>query len=68
MNISEILCIHPNVSSSFKVKKKKKIVIQSPGEPREHRLGKVLQGRLKSIITIILSYLIVLFFGGFRFQ
>ena len=35
--------------------------IQAPGEPREHRLGEVLQGRLKSKFIIILSCLIVLF-------
>ena len=33
-----------------------------PGEPREHHLGEVLQGRSKSKFNIILSNLIVLFF------
>ena len=37
--------------------------IQPPGEPREHRLGEVLQGRSKFKFNIILSYLLVLFFG-----
>ena len=34
---------------------------QPPGEPREHHLGEVLQGRSKSKFYITLSYLIVLF-------
>ena len=42
-----------------------KNLIQSPGEPREHRLGEVLQGSSKSKFNIILSYFV--FFGGFRF-
>ena len=36
-----------------------------PGEPQEHRLGEVLQGRSKSKFNIIFSYMIVLvFFRG----
>ena len=36
--------------------RKKEIQIQPPGEPREHRLGEVLQGRWKSKCNIILSF------------
>ena len=40
---------------------KKKCKSNPPGEPREHRLGEVLQGKSKPKLNIILSYLIVLF-------
>ena len=36
--------------------RKKEIQLQPPGEPREHRLGEVLQGRSKSKFNIILSF------------
>ena len=35
---------------------KKEIEIQPPGDPLEHRLGKVLQGKNKSKLNIILSF------------
>ena len=41
---------------------KKEIQLQPPGEPREHRLGEVLNGRSKSKFNITLSYSIVLLF------
>ena len=37
---------------------------QPPGEPQEHHLGEVLQGRSKSNFNVILSYSIVLYFLG----
>ena len=44
----------------------KKVPIQPPGEPREHHLGEVLQGRSRSKFNIILYYLIwkLCFFGS----
>ena len=36
--------------------RKNVIQLQPPGEPREHRLGKALQGRSKSKFNIILSF------------
>ena len=44
----------PLVLNIYKFRKKE-IQLQSPGEPREHRLGEVLQGRSKSKFNIILS-------------
>ena len=35
---------------------KKENQLQPPGEPREHRLGEVLQGRSKSNFNIILHF------------
>jgi len=41
----------------------------APGEPREHHIGEVLQGRSKSKFNIPSSYSIVLFFSlGFHNQ
>ena len=36
--------------------RKKEIQLKPPEEPREHRLGEVLQGRSKSKFNIILSF------------
>ena len=38
--------------------RKKEIQLQPPEEPREHRLGEVLQGRSKSKFNIILSFVL----------
>ena len=50
--------------------RKKEIQLKPQGEPREHHLGEVLQGRSKFKFNITLSYLIVLFFfsSGFHSQ
>ena len=40
---------------------KKENQLQPPGEPREHRLGEVLQGRSKSNFNIILSFFLQIF-------
>ena len=44
--------------------RKKEIQLQPPGEPREHRLGQVLQGRSKSKFNIILSFIISIFLSS----
>ena len=41
--------------------RKKEIQLQPPGEPRDHRLGEVLQGRSKSKFYIILSFFLKIF-------
>ena len=62
LNISaiyeSIIIIFPvNLPLVFINKFRKKVIqLQPPGEPREHRIGEVLQGRSKYKFNIILSF------------
>ena len=54
-----------NIIAIFQQKRK---LNPPPGEPHNYHLGEVLQRRSKAKFNIILSYMIVLFFGGSDFH